>query len=354
MAVGTKANDTVLVYYDVLAGDNSQEPDVVLDNATSMIDQPRSILITNGDLYVANVGNDTVTIFRNYLSLTDNQIPDAVLTDTTAGISKPKQILVVNDTLIVNNGDGDEILFFNNAGSISADVAPDVTLDNGGSGISNPSGIAVAGNRLYVGNFNADNILIFNDITSLTDGQAADITLDNGVSMVESPQKLFVANNILYAFQPFITSENLLIFSPADGLTDGQAPDAVLDDTSGLDTPNSGLVIGNRLFVGNRRTGSETDGPALVIFDNADNITSGQLPAASLGPDLLATEDLAETGGHLFVNNNDVHTDPTGLGSVAIYGNPTALDDGALPQIFLDDTDFFGGSQVSGLAVNLR
>ena len=76
LAAGDTDEDLVFIYYDVLNRTPGDPADVVLDNAGSGIDKPRTIDIANNRLFVGNLNNDTVRIWNDFLNLTDGQPPD--------------------------------------------------------------------------------------------------------------------------------------------------------------------------------------------------------------------------------------------------------------------------------------
>jgi len=337
----TDASDRVWLYFDIFAGDGLQAPDVFLDNVTSGIDRPRSVVLAGDDLYVSNNGNDTVTIFRDYLILADSQAPDVAL-GPVAGINLavsagPGQILVVDDRLfLVDRGDN-EILIFNNADAIAADVAPWRTLDNLGSGIDNPRGIAVANDVLYVANVNDDNVTIYNDVPTLGNGDPPDVTLGATTSFLDATgggtQTVDVFNNILY-----VTTGNstLFVFSPADALVDDQTPDAVLGGPSSLfDSPSDMQVVNNILFVADANW-SSSDFAGVLGFTPADALTIGQVPSIVLDPvesGVRASLALGYAGGALFVAENNFWL--ASGGDVHIFHNAAAIQSGQASDIVL-------------------
>jgi hypothetical protein len=337
----TDASDRVWLYFDVFAGDGTQDPDVALDNATSGIHRPRSVVLAGDDLYVSNNGNDTVTIFRDYLTLADNQAPDVTL-GPVAGINfaagaGPGQILVVGNRLFVVDPGDNEILIFSDADAIAADVAPWRTLNNVGSGIDSPRGIAVANNVLYVTNGWDDNVTIYNDVPTLVDGNWPDVILGATTSFLDvtgsGTQAVDVFNNILY-----VTTGNstLFVFSPADALVDDQAPDAVIGGPSSLlDSPWDTQVVNNILFVADANW-SSSDYAGVLGFTPADALTIGQVPSIVLDPvqsGVRASRALGYAGGALFVAENNFWL--ASGGDVEIFHNAAAIQSGQAADIVL-------------------
>ena len=336
LAVGNRDSDTVLLYLNVLAGNSAQSPEVSLNKAGSGIDQPRSIVLADNDMYVGNVRSDTVSIFRNYQSLSNNQATTVTLTNAgAAGIDKPKQLIVADDRLFVLDADDDQVLIFNNASSITTEVAPNVVLTKAGSSLDEPSAIAVWGSTLFVSNSASHSVGVFKNISTLASGDAPDVVLNAASSKLNEPHKLFVFDNVLYVFNSFNTIDTLLVFSPADALTSFQVPDAIIGYNSGLEAPLAAVVANDNLYVGNRRSNSSIFGPGLVAFSNADGLNSGQSPFLVLDDAslLVGVNALAFINNHLFV----AVTDPFffEFGGVAIFKAPSSLQQGDVPDIFL-------------------
>lgn len=338
----TDASDRAWLYFDVFAGGDTQNPDVVLDNTTSGVDAPQSIVLAGDDLYVSNNGNDTVTIYRDYLTLTDNQAPDVTLGPVAginlAAIAGPEQILVVEDRLfLVDRGD-DQVLIFDNASAIAADVAPWRTLDNPGSGIDGPRCIAVANDVLYVANTDDDNVTIYNDVPTLINFNAPDVTLGATTSFLDATgagtRTVDVFNNILY-----VTTGNstLFVFSPADALVDDQAPDAVIGGPSSLlDSPWDMQLVNNILFVADANLTGASDFAGVLGFTPADALTIGQVPSIVLDPvqsGVRASQALGYAGGALFVAENDFWL--ASGADVEIFYNAAAIQSGQAGDIVL-------------------
>ena len=201
VVVGSKWSDTVHIFYDVFSGEQGAEgigaddlkyPDVTLDNSflpegddddddDMRIDNPRSIVINDGRLYVANrVGQGScggnVMIWNDYLSLTDGQAPDVVLDDDCGGtsmIQSPTDIVVSgNDLYVTNNSSSwdEDISIFRDVSTLASGDAPDAMIGN--SDIANPSGITISADRLFVADKWDDQILIYDDASALTTGAA--------------------------------------------------------------------------------------------------------------------------------------------------------------------------------------
>jgi hypothetical protein len=227
LACGDMDSERVYIYYDVRnAAAFGQAPDVILDNAGSTISGPRTVDIADNTLFVGDTDNDTVLIFDDFLSLTDGQAPDVTLNNGGSGIDKPSDLQVFDGDLYVCSQDADEVQIFRDVATLADGDAPDVVL-GGGSGIDQPVGLAVTADALYVANKDNDTVTIFNNPAALASGDLPDVTLDAAGSLLDNPIRVFVIDNTLY-----VTNEagfqGVTTYSPADGLSDGQAPDLVL------------------------------------------------------------------------------------------------------------------------------
>jgi len=266
LVMGDIDADKVYVYYDVLNNGPNQAPDVILDNATSMIDKPRTVDVDNNVLAVGSLDNDTVTIFDDFLNLTNAQAPTVVLDNATSTIDKPSDVQFFNGDLFVASQDANEVLIFRDiattiAGGVA--VAPDVVLDNAGSGVDQPVGLAIS-DRLFVTNYNASTVTIYNDPDTLANGDAPDVTLDFPGSSIFDPLRVFVIDNVLFVTQDSPSNGSVLAFSPADGLTDGQPPAfGVGGVLAGVEDPVSVAIAGNRLWIG-----QQASSVGLIGFDN--------------------------------------------------------------------------------------
>ena len=293
LVMGDKDSDKVYIYYDFLNSGSNPAPNVILDNTTSLIDGPRTLDVDNNVLAVGNLDDDTITIYDGFLTLTNAQAPSVVLDNATSTIDKPSDLQFFDGDLYVCSQDVEEVLIFRNiaatiAGGVA--VAPDVTLNMAGSGLNKPVGLAVVANKLYVANNDADTVTIFNNVATLASADPPDVTLDFAGSSIDDPLRVFVMNNVLYVTTERPSSGTVLAFSPADALTDGQAPAlGVGGDLAGVDDPVSVAMAGNRLWVG-----QQAFNVGLIGFDNPAN--PGPLADVLISPEFGAgTVNLGNT-----------------------------------------------------------
>ncbi len=325
----------VSIYLDVLNGGVNQSPDVVLDNAGSSVAGPQYVLVAGDDLYVSNL-NSTITIYRDYTNLSNGAAPDATLTGPgPAGLDDVVRMLVHNDRLICSDEDDDEVLIFNNASAIAGDVAPDVTLNTAGSAVDRPRGLLIVGDKLYVANAANGTVTIYNSFASLADGQAPDVTLDGDTSFLGvegAAYELVVVDNTLYVGGAGV----LYAFSPADNLTDGQAPDVALSFvSSGIQNVTGLLAVNGKVFVGSA-TDAPGSGPALLGFTLP--LTQGATPSIALG----AEESMYSIYAMDLVANNlflaDVFGSPvSGQGQLHILTDAGSITDGRTATFSLND-----------------
>ena len=333
LIMGDKDADKVYIYYDFLNSGSNQFPDVILDNATSLIDRPRTLDVDNNALAVGNLADDTVTIYDGFLTLTNFQAPSVVLDNATSTIDKPSDLQFFNGDLYVCSQDDENVLIFRNIAATIAGgvpVAPDVTLNNAGSGIDRPVGLAVVGNKLYVANNETatSTVTIFNDVATLASADPPDVTLNPAGSFLVNPLRVFVFDNVLY-----VTTENgsrgrVHAFSPADALTDGQAPAfSVGGQIAAVDDPVSVAIAGGRLWV------SQQDSPGLVGFTQPT--VNGQLPIVTIGaensalvPDLQDMDEIVAFHGTLWGASED-------FDSIIGYLDPASVVEDQLPDVAL-------------------
>jgi hypothetical protein len=92
-----------------------------------------------------------------------------------------------------------------------------------------------------------------------------------------------VIGNVLFVcnLNAGVATNTVTGYSPADALTDGQAPDFVLGGPSGLVQPTSVAGTSSRVFVGNSGTGF---GLGVVGFGGPAGLVSGNPPSLTLGP----------------------------------------------------------------------
>ncbi|MBN1345856.1 MAG: thrombospondin type 3 repeat-containing protein [Phycisphaerae bacterium] len=347
------ADSRLQLYFDVLSGDGTQEPNVTLDNGTSGIAASGDVVLAGGDLYVNNITTPSILIFRDYLGLTDSAVPDVELTNAAggAGLNTPSQALVVGNRLFVVDSGDEEVLIFNDAGGISADVPPDVTLNAAGSGLNGPRVLFMAENTLYVVNRGNNSVTIYNDAASLTDGAPPDVTLDatnSFLSLATTVAIAMVFDNVLYVSSYGVGSGTgtegfLFVFSPANALTDGQAPTAVLSRTSQVEFAASMVVIGNTLYVANRQIiPGSLPRPGVLGFSPANAMFDGQAPSVVLDPyvsGVFSGRQLRYAGNALFVTSayDDTVFDHGPIGLVHVFRNATSLQSGQAPDFNLGD-----------------
>ena len=329
LVMGDRDSDKVYIYYDVLNKGANPQPDVILDNAMSLIDGPRTIDVDNNTLAVGNLVNHTVTIFDDFLNLTDAQAPTVVLDNATSTVDKPSDLQFFNGDLYVASQDGDTVLIFRNIAGIIAGgvaVAPDVTLDMAGSGLNRPTGLTVVNNILYVANKMANTVTIYSAPDTLADGAPPDVTLGTTGLVLPEPIRVFVFDNVLY-----VTTEDgdgaLVGFSPADSLTNDQAPSFALGQPGELDSPVGVAIAGGRLWV------SQRDNPGLVGFSIPSN--PGPFNDVVLGsgdrvdlPVLTDTDEIVSFAGTLWGATDDG-------GGIYAYLDPASVVDDQFPDRFL-------------------
>ena len=250
--------------------------------------------------------------------------------DSGSNIDKPSDLQVHNNDLYVVSQDANEVLIFRDVTTLASGDPPDVVLSN----FDRPVGLAVTNGALYVGDDDPE-VLVFNNPASLVTGDTADVTLSSGGSMLEEVRRVFVFDNVLY-----VTSggnddtDRLTAFSPANGLTNGQAPDFILSESSGMDSPISATVVGGRLWVSNR-SGDQ----GVVGFDNPTGLFTGALPDVSLYESNFTedVEELESAGGMLW------GVDET-LDYIFGYFNPAGMQSAQIPDIGLFDLRMEDGS----------
>lgn len=318
----------VLLYFNVLKGDNQQDPSVVLNGASiPEIQHPISTVLTPHDLYVCDDFTEAVLIWRDYRSLDAKAevvaSPDVVV-EGNGILEDPVQILVEDNRLFVADLflEGDKaccggVAIFDDAASITEDRFPDLLLDEPGS----PTGIAYADDQLYIADADTDRVLVYTSVSGiLSAGKGLPsgivelsgpswLNLDNSGPII--PVKVDVFDNHLYV----TTASNFLfVFSPADALESFQEPDAVISETNGaLDAPYGSQLVGDRLYVANlnfpfffvaKETQTKADTIGMVAFDNATELVTGQLPTLAFDTthaQIPAVQDLVAEDDVLFV-----------------------------------------------------
>jgi len=326
LAVGDRNADLVFLYYDVRnAAPFTQDPDVVLDNAGSGIDLPRTLDIADNMLFVGNTDNDTVTIYNNFLALSDNQAADVTLNNVGSGIDFPSDLQVFDGDLYVCNQDNDTVRIFRDVGTLASGDAPDVILDNAGSGLDRPVGLVVTADALYVASRTNDTLRIFDDPGTLANGDAPDVVLNEADSLMAGPVRPFVFDNVLYVTH--VDADRVTAHSPADGLSNNQVPDFVLAGPSLIDEPAAVAQVGNRLFVST----TEDDAPTLLGFDNPAALVSGSPPSVIVDNHVLLDAGEAEgILGTLWVADKDYNY-------VVGYLDAASIVDDQVPDIALFD-----------------
>lgn len=363
LAVGDDGNDNVLLYFDILASDDTNpsgsstgavppSPDVTLDNAGSGIVDPFAMVMTatgntTGDLYIASRASDDVRIFRDYRSLADGAAPDVVLDFATAAIDDPNDMkMSLAKDLIVANGANNTVGIFRTADAIAANQAPDVSLDNATSLVSNPQALAIAEDAttgglsdLYVGNANATNtVLIFRDLSSLTSSQAPDAVL-NATSFLNSGvgvTSLYVdvTDDLLFVAGDDSNNGAVFVFSDASTLSTSDLPSAVLfGNDAYIDTPYAVLAIPetSTLLVGNANfnVGVCTDAPGLVGFFPDTTLSTGQaadivIPQDTSNIGSILQRQLHTAGGALFLAGTRANCGNIPPNDVLIFRNSAA------------------------------
>lgn len=319
LAMGDPTADKVFIYYDVRnAAPIGQAPDVVLDNAGSMIDEPRAIELADNRLFVGNSSANTVTIYNGFLTLTDAQAPNVTLDNGGSGIDGVSALVVAGGDLYVACDSNNTVRVFRDVETLASADAPDVILNNAASGINNPQDLAVVNGTLYVANITSSTITIYNNVSTLATNDPPDITLNEAMSQISTPEVLEVFDNVLYVGQDDPGEGGLLTFSPADGLTTGQAPDVVLGGPARIDDPEGIAFTGGRIFVSNSDDTAQAD---IVGFDDPATLTTGQLPDVLLSNVANDPEELEGVLGTLWVASEDLSCVHGWLNAAAVTNN---------------------------------
>ncbi|GMV92298.1 MAG: hypothetical protein AMXMBFR82_20760 [Candidatus Hydrogenedentota bacterium] len=320
----------VLLYFNVLKGDNQQDPDVILSGENiPELEYPISTVLTPHDLYVSDLYSENVLIWRDYRSLSAKAdviaAPDVILSAEST-FDEPVQILVEDNRLFVADYYFDEkkaccgaIAIFDDAAGITEDRFPDVVLDDPGT----PNGIAYADDQLYVADSSQDRVLVYTSVSDileeddkgLLDPEIVELSGPSWLNLDDEgpviPLKVDVFDNHLYV----TTATNFLfVFSPADALVDFQEPDAVIAQSNGaLETPFGSQLVGDRLFVANlnapfliltKDAEAKSNSIGMVAFENATDLLTGQLPSLAFDTthaQIPAVQDLVAEGDVLFV-----------------------------------------------------
>ena len=328
LVMGDRSANMVYIYYDLLNSGPGQDPDVILDEETSLITHPRALDVGNC-LVVGSNDDDIVTIYDDFLNLSNNQAPDVVLDNATSMIAKPADLQVFNGDLYVCSQDADLVLIFRDVAGIIAGgvaVAPNVVLDFKTSRISNPNGLAVVGGKLYVANEGRDTVTVYNNVGTLASGAAPDVTLEQD-SQLADPKRVFVVDNMLYVVNA--SSDEVTAYSPADALTNGQPPDFVLGRLTGVDEPKSVAVAGERLWIG------QNSDPGLLGFDNPTD--AGPLSNVAVG---LGTAFPFDGNSEIASAANTLWGASGNLGAIWGYLHPAAVTNDRVPDVVLFHPSF--------------
>ncbi|MCC6490112.1 MAG: hypothetical protein IT364_21680 [Candidatus Hydrogenedentes bacterium] len=354
----------VLLYFDVLQGDNQQDPEVVITSEDIELAYPADIVLTESDLYVADMVTDRVLIWRDYRGLEAKGgsalEPDVIL---TTEIENPTQIIVEDNRLFVlSDGAPGGVAIFGDAAGITADVAPDTFVEFG-----DALAMEYEDDILYVGGFayvlgkvsEEQAVVVYPSVTGLLEPDlkgllAEDIVVLAGPSWANLddngpviPQGLRVVDNELFVS----TQVNFLFtFSPADALVDEQVPDAIISETNGaLLSPKAMEAVGCRLFVGNsglsriRAKEEKSNSVGMVAFDDATNVVTGQTPDVvfdTSSAQISAVMDLASEENVLFVAASNAS--PVFLTKIVPFGSYYTVGD---VHIYLDADDLPFGWQ---------
>ncbi len=324
LAVGDGGSNTVYIYYDIGNATEDRPPDVVLTTTASAIDDPMDLLVHENVLFVMNEDDDTITIYNNFAELADNQSPTVMLNRSASMIDDPRQMTIAGGDLYVACADTN-VLIFRDILSIVASgqaAAPDVVLGPA-SNANSPSGIAVANDILYVANNGNDSVTVYHNASALTGDRTPDVTLDSVNSNLNDPERIQVINDVLYVNNPDGSAAGVRAYSPASGLTNGQAPDFVIDGSTGADTPRAVAIAGGRFWIAN-------DGAfGLVGFNDPAMPGLAADVRVGDGPNIGGSEQIATVFGESIwgVSRN--------LPGVFLYRNAAAISDGSAPDLTL-------------------
>jgi hypothetical protein len=284
LAMADAGTELVYVYRDVLsAWSSGTQADAILDSTGSGISAPNSVSLDGGWLAVGNMGNDTVTIYSDVTGLVDGAEPTVTLNNAGSGIDDPRDLQVAGGDVYVACEANDSIRIYRDVTTLSDGDAADAVLDAAGSGVNGPAGLLAANDVLYVANAGNDTVTVYENASSLAGAVEAAATLDAAVSRIDNPIDVSVINNVLYVsnLSGGVATNTVTAYSPADVLTDGQAPDFVLGGPSGLVQPTSVAGTGSRIFVGNSGVGYRL---GIVGFSGPTTLVSGNPPSLTLGP----------------------------------------------------------------------
>lgn len=245
----------IMIWNDFRNIEGNPSPDITLGHYDSGLSHPNYMAIHDGDLYVSNRGYNEVLIFRDVLTLEDGDEPDVILGN--------------DDLLRVQPPNGEHHY------------------------LSGPNGLAVSDTGLYVSLQDSNKVFVYWDPKTVETGDQPDVVLGNPEP--EEPQDpqvqpLFTGSQFAGVKHCFLEGNTLYVtctrrrdgqangvwaFSPANALTNYQAPDWIVGGPGYDDYPMCVRVGGGRLWVSTRdyQTG-------LLGYDLP--VAAGQLPDIAL------------------------------------------------------------------------
>ena len=206
-------------------------PDIVLDQSSSL-SHPNYMAVFDGDLYVTSRNNHRCYIFRD------------IATD-------------------VNSYDSPDV----ELGYLGGVPATAATV---GGELSEPNAVAVNASAIYVTSVGTNEVFVYHDPATVQSGDAPDVILGNGAPpplTSEGPQYAFVGSNFTGVKHCFLAGNTLYVtciernsgsdngvwgFSPANALTNYQAPDFILGGPGFDNYPMCVRTGGGKLWVGLR------------------------------------------------------------------------------------------------------
>lgn len=267
----TSGEDEVIVFADASAIAADVAPDLILDNGTSLIDNPISIAVAansdgnRNDLFVAMAantgGNPLVTVYEDLDTLVTNGVavaPDAALNEDTSFLdlgSTALKVHVYNNNLYVGvessgTSVGTEVFIFEGADSLTDDQLPDAVLFGNDSYVDWPSTLAtsttVTGtDLLFVGDLNYDvgvctnspGLAMFTNPENLQTGNAAAAALSQDTSNLGFATHMAFGGNALFVSGSRencdLTATDIIIFrNAANGLCNGSAPNIIISGSA--------------------------------------------------------------------------------------------------------------------------
>lgn len=275
LAVGSRHDQQVHVWLDALNNNGLGSPPAVALDLTqyrSTGERVRYVRVYGEQLFVISTERDqyggAVLIYNDFRNIVGNPPPDVVL-DSASDVRHPNYMAIHDGDLYVSSRWNSSIKIFRDVTTLSSGDAADVSITNG---IRYPNCVAVTDHALYVVNpgytgesaQGFDNVLVFNNPKLLASGASADVTLGEPPLMAVPNATLlgsqfagtkhcFVQNNVLYVTcvdRGESHGNGVWGFSPADGLTDYQAPDFVTGGPVFDNYPMCVRETGGRLWVG--------------------------------------------------------------------------------------------------------